>query len=121
MNPHIRNKQALDMDIVLICAKKSDSPPLSHHPQDILERVIKKLDAGMLTSSDNKLFLHFMGELLTTASSVHEKQEISYEWFAQALAHFDEFLLTRKPTNQENVYHAPSQLQLRLLETAIPE
>jgi putative DNA methylase len=116
VNPHIRNKQALDMDIVLICAKKQSSPPLSHSPQDVLNRVIENLDSGISTSSDNKLFLHFMGELLRTASSLHEEEELSYDWFAQALAHFDDFLTTRKRTEQEHEYNIPQPLQLRLLE-----
>lgn len=116
VNPHIRNKQALDMDIVLICAKKHSSPPLSLQPQDVLNRVIEDLHSGISTSSDNKLFLHFMGELLKTASSLQEKRKISYDWFAQALAHFDDFLTTRKQTEQENEYTIPQPLQLRLLE-----
>jgi putative DNA methylase len=116
VNPHIRNKQALDMDIVLICAKQPALPPLSTHPQQILDRVIHELHAGIATSSGNKLFLHFMGELLKTASSVQEHGDIHYEWFAQALTHFDDFLMTRVQTASDHEYQNPQPLQLRLLE-----
>ncbi|MBD3305590.1 DUF1156 domain-containing protein [candidate division KSB3 bacterium] len=116
VNPHIRNKQAMDMDIVLICAKQRPFGPLSPSPQDVLTRVIEHLDSGLATSSDNRLFLHFMGELLKTASALHEKQQKNYEWFTHALAHFDDFLTRRPQTQQDPSYHLPQPIQLRLLE-----
>jgi hypothetical protein len=39
VNPHICNKQALDMDLVLICRKRSQPfQPLAHTPADALQR-----------------------------------------------------------------------------------
>ena len=116
VNPHIRNKQALDMDIVLICSKTCLSQSLSSTPQEVLNRVKEALDVRLAASRDNKLFLHFMGELLRTASSLQERDEVSYQWFSEALAHFDDFLATREHPAQEQEHHAPPALQLRLLE-----
>lgn len=118
VNPHIRNKQALDMDLVLICQKRSSPPEtLSSLPIDILERVTDSLSASKLNHNSNKLFLHFMGEVLRTASSIYDSERIDYNWFANILAHFDDLLLSeskhvRKYLQQE----ITRPRQLRLLE-----
>ncbi|MDM8550410.1 DNA methyltransferase [Desulfobacterales bacterium HSG2] len=91
VSPHIRNKQALDMDLVLVCRKRErGDKPLSLSPTEVLERVTDDLLSE--GASDNRLFLHFMGQLLKTASSVREREGITYNWFADALSHFDNCL-----------------------------
>jgi len=93
VNPHIRNKQSLDMDLVMVCQKRSlPFAPLSKSPIDILERAISSLQVEDLNSSNQKLFLHFMAELMKTASS-NGFTDIDYDWFEDILLHFDEFVI----------------------------
>jgi adenine-specific DNA methylase len=118
VNPHIRNKQALDMDLVLICQKKIISyEAVSLSPTQVLQRAINDLPSEISNNSDNKLFLHFMGELLKTASSAQEEEKINYHWFAEALTHFDDFLTTIDRTEKHECYEIPKPLQLKLLES----
>ena len=115
VNPHIRNKQSLDMDLVLICQKRSiPFDVLSVEPIDILERASLSLSDDSLSSSNNKLFLHFMGELLKTASS--NNGEVTYAWFENVLIHFDDFLTGIKGESIPILYKVPDFGQLRLME-----
>jgi putative DNA methylase len=117
VNPHIRNKQALDMDLVLVCQKLSISrPDLPTAPARILQRTTNRLNGNELGSNDNKLFLYFMGELLKTASSARENEAIHYDWFAEALTHFDDYLDTIDRAEINEQYNI-QPYQLRLLET----
>lgn len=122
VNPHIRNKQALDMDLVLICQKRNvEFEALSITPTDVLERTINDLSSEVSDNSDNKLFLHFMGELLRTASSTLENAKVDYDWFAEALTHFDDFLknIDRVKKKENGRYSETVKFeQLRLLESA---
>lgn len=119
VNPHIRNKQALDMDLVLICQKKKQSLDfLSLSPNDILKKAMATVPSHKSNGSDNKLFLHFMGELLRSASSVSENTKIDYNWFADALTHFDDYLLELNYKNMsDNQYEISKPRQLRLLDS----
>jgi hypothetical protein len=67
--------------------------------------------------SDNKLFLHFMGELLQTASAPQNGNGVNYDWFADALAHFDDFLKTTQRNRKPVEYALKQPRQLRLLES----
>lgn len=117
VNPHIRNKQSLDMDLVLIC-QKSIVPfaPLGLSPEKVLQRAIKDLPSGVPNNSDNKLFLHFMGELLRTTSSIQDGKDATYNWFAEALAHFDVFLTNIDRDEHLTQYETSRPQQLRLLD-----
>lgn len=116
VNPHIRNKQSLDMDLVLICQKRSiPFDPLSKTPMDILERAASSLPDDALNSTNNKLFLYFMGELLITASS-NGHGDLTYEWFENILRHFDDFLTKVRQSVPTVVYRTHSYEQLRLME-----
>ena len=118
VNPHIRNKQSLDMDLVLVCQKRTiPFESLSSQPEQVLQRVINDLPSGISDNSDNKLFLHFVGELLRTASSIQDDKTVSYNWFAEALAHFDVFLTNIERSKDTTQYEASKPRQLRLLET----
>lgn len=120
VNPHIRNKQALDMDLVLVCQKQGVSgDPLNHQPAEVLRRAIQSMP-NISSHSDNKLFLHFMGELLKTASSVHSEGVINYDWFSEALTHFDDFAATIERDKDELQYAVSPMRQLRLLESNDP-
>lgn len=122
VNPHIRNKQALDMDLVLICKKgKLESKALSLIPTDVLARVIDDLSSEVAENSDNKLFLHFMGELLRTASSTSDNEKVDYNWFAEALTHFDDFLKNIDRTEMNGKNDTVKVQQLRLLESSAVE
>ncbi len=117
VNPHIRNKQSLDMDLVLVCQKRTiPFEPPSLQPEEVLQRAINDLSSGVSDSSDNKLFLHFMGELLKATSSIQDDKSVSYNWFAEALAHFDVFL-ANLDRSKDIQYETPKTRQLRLLET----
>lgn len=117
VNPHIRNKQSLDMDLVLVCQKKSLSSicPLLE-PSTILQRTIQALGSDVTDHSDNKLFLHFMGELLKIASSVQVNTSVDYSWFSEALTHFDDFLKTITRIEKSEDQRISEPVQLRLLE-----
>lgn len=117
VNPHIRNKQTLDMDLVLVCEKKAmSSTPLTSLPADILHRAMNELNVPA-DHSDNKLFLHFMGELLRTASASQNGNSVNYDWFANALTHFDDFLKMTQQTRKPVEYTPAQPRQLRLLES----
>ena len=117
VNPHIRNKQALDMDLVLVCQKKSiPDSSFSIEPSAILQRTVHDLDSEVTDNSDNKLFLHFMGELLKAASSVKENNVVNYNWFSEALTHFDDFLKTIDRPKKKEEYNALESGQMRLFE-----
>jgi putative DNA methylase len=90
INPHIRNKQSMDMDLVLVCEKKSRT--IEHSPLT-LDKIIKSKVENLLlkasSRSKNRLFLCFMGELLKGVSRVWDSQKVTYEWFTKALADFN--------------------------------
>jgi len=115
VNPHIRNKQAMDMDLVLICEKKSlPCIPVSIEPSAILKRTLEKLNSDVATHSDNKLFLYYMGELLKTAGASQDRT-VNYHWFSEALGHFDGFLkkiIRIEIKKTENKMTEPFQLLL---------
>jgi putative DNA methylase len=117
VNPHIRNKQALDMDLLIVCQKKEMPVEiLSHLPAEVLQRVKGNMLTEPGTYSDNRLFLHFMGELLKTAGSAHESETLTYNWFSEALTHFDEFLSKIDRTRHKS-YEFPKYHQLKLCES----
>jgi putative DNA methylase len=117
VNPHIRNKQSLDMDLVLICQKKSLPYVFSNlEPSAVLQGTIHELGSDVADHSDNKLFLHFMGELLKTASSAQEKHIVDYHWFSEALTHFDDFLKTIIRVEKHGDQTVSEPVQMRLLE-----
>lgn len=119
VNPHIRNKQALDMDLVLLCQKrKVKSKALSLMPTEVLARVIDNLSSEVSENRDNKLFLHFMGELLRTASSTSDNEKVDYNWFAEALTHFDDFLKNIDRVEKKESYKTIKFEQLRLLDSS---
>jgi adenine-specific DNA methylase len=121
VNPHIRNKQALDMDLVLICQKrKVKVEMLSLILTDILERALKDLSSEISGNSDNKLFLHFMGELLRTAGSAPVDEKVDYDWFAGALTHFDDFVAGIERIQKEDKTEIQFQ-QLGLFESSFAE
>ncbi len=116
VNPHIRNKQSLDMDLVLVCQKRAlPFAPLTTAPLDILQRAADSLPAGNGDATSNKLFLHFMGELLKTASS-NGIEVLTYPWFESILLHFDDFVIKTQSESTSLTYETPTYAQLKLLE-----
>lgn len=111
VNPHIRNKQALDMDLVLICRKQSlPFQPLAHTPTDALQRaqqVVGQYGNGVR----NLLYLHFVGELLRSASCAETGWEPTAEWFEAAIRAFEE-VYARTPAPLQD----PQAEQLTLFE-----
>ena len=116
VNPHIRNKQSMDMDLVLICQKKLiPFDVLSLIPREIMLRALESVGSRNKCINENKLFLHFMGELLKTAGTAVEK--LSYEWFENVLLHFDNFKTEVENSKSQNESEQTNQSQqLRLLE-----
>jgi adenine-specific DNA methylase len=112
VNPHIRNKQAIDMDLVLVCQKRSQShETLSLSPADALERAVRVV-GHYENGSRNLVFLHFVGELLRSASSSTQDARPSYEWFESALDLFD----TLQPTLTTDVEPKSAAMQLALFD-----
>jgi len=90
VNPHIRNKQALDMDLVLICRKRSlPFQPLAHTPADALQRA-QQIVGAYGNGARNLMYLHFVGELLRSASCAESGWKPTAEWFEGALQAFEE-------------------------------
>jgi hypothetical protein len=90
VNPHIRNKQALDMDLVLICRKQSyPFQPIAHTPADALQRA-QQIVGAYGNGARNLMYLHFVGELLRSASCAESGWEPTAEWFEGALQAFEE-------------------------------
>lgn len=114
VNPHIRNKQSLDMDMVLICQKQAQPfTILSNSLEDALKRALNALNEACPPEL-NRLFLHFVGELLRSASCADDILQPSYEWFEQALKYFDALAGKYQHTSlpESGLDHA----QLRLFE-----
>ena len=126
VSPHIRNRQALDMDLVIVCRKKEiHNEPLSLSPTEVLLRVTDDLLSEGAGGSDNRLFLHFMGQLMKTAGSAREKELVTYNWFTEALSHFDSFLANMERIPENKCCKFPRHQQLELCEDqmdkSIPE
>lgn len=93
VNPHVRNKQTLDMDLVLVCQKRSVPSEPPHLPlNEAMRRVMNVLSLEACNGNKNKLFLHFIGGLLKAASAAWDTEKVTYEWFARALTHLDDLL-----------------------------
>ncbi len=117
VNPHIRDKQMLDMDLILVCQKKTlATAARSSAPAEILRRAMNEL-AAPTDHSDNKLFLHFMGALLRTASASQNGNGVNYDWFADALTHFDDFLKQTQQSRKRVEYTPAQPRQWRLMES----
>ncbi len=102
VNPHVRNKQAMDMDLVLVCRKRT---PADHStlrsPAEAMEDAQRDLSPVSSNGSETRLFLHFVGELLKTASLAWEKDKpVRFEWFSEALSHFDRLVVQFKIQHQ---------------------
>lgn len=112
VNPHIRNKQAIDMDLVLVCQKREQPfEVLSASPADALERAMQVV--GFYENGNRTLvYLHFIGELLRSASCACDETQPSYSWFEAALDMFDSLAAA---TSTETVSHPPA-VQLALFE-----
>jgi hypothetical protein len=116
VNPHVRNKQALDMDLVLVCAKRSvPFDPLSLSLDEVVQRTMESLPLEASNGSRNRLFLHFMGELLKAASAGWDTHRVTYEWFNEALTQFDDLMARNVQTDREDrTDKAQTAIQLRL-------
>lgn len=94
VNPHIRNKESLDMDLILICVKSDNSfydTTFLTDPIEILLEIVAKSKLENISANKNRLFLYFMGALLR-ATTTAEEGILDFEWFHGALSHFDEYI-----------------------------
>jgi len=115
VNPHIREKQALDMDLVLICQKRAQPyTALSHAPADCLERAQQVVGHYAHNGNRNLVYLHFVGELLRSASCAGNDWTPSQEWFLSALQMFEELTL------HDGLETPVSPVQLTLFERKEP-
>jgi putative DNA methylase len=111
VNPHIRNKRALDMDLVLICRKQFlPFQPLAHTPADALQRA-QQVVGRYGNGARNLMYLHFVGELLRSASCAESGWEPTPEWFEEAIASFEKLFADAPGPARE----APAE-QLTLFE-----
>lgn len=112
VNPHIRQKRALDMDLVLICHKQARPyTPLSHTPEDCLQRAEQIIGQYAQNGNRQLLYLHFVGELLRSASCSSGDWTPSQEWFLSALQGFDRLSPAPRPETTGNAH------QLALFES----
>ena len=98
---------------MLVCAKRLipvAPPALSLN--EVVQRVMDDLPAEESNGGKNKLFLHFMGELLKAASAAWDTQEVTYEWLAEALTHFGDLVDSSTPAVLADRSGAEAQLQL---------
>ena len=116
VNPHIRNKQALDMDLVIVCQKMlQPHASVPESPADALNRATELVGKHGGYSQRNLVFLHFVGELLRSASCLAEHSEVSYSWFESALKAFD--TLYKERTDPNGACTANTAAQLALFES----
>lgn len=118
VNPHIRNKQAMNMDLVIVCQKRCvPFEQMTPSPKEVLRRAARALPSKITHGSDNRLFLHYMGELLKTASSLSKEERVDYCWFEDALKRYDDFHTSIYQRKNELEFKTNKSLQLRLLES----
>ncbi len=116
VNPHIRNKQALDMDLVIVCQKVlQPHEALPESPVDALSRATEIVGKYGGHSRRNLVFLHYVGEILRSASCLAEHHEVSYSWFERALQAFD--TLYKESGQQNGVETSTDNAQLALFES----
>ena len=84
VNPHVRNKQSLGMDLVIICEKETTTPNSAVFSSDVIcDAVEGKLRAlAILQITEDRLFMYTMGEALKLGS--HCKQLV-YQTFSDVL------------------------------------
>lgn len=115
VNPHIRNKQSIDMDLVLICQKQEiPHEVLSLSLVGALERATAVVKQNS-NASRSEMFLHFVGELLRSASCSAESTPPSEEWFRDSLGFF-EFLVPSTDNRDVSL----RTLQMTLFEKGAP-
>ena len=78
VNPHIRDKETLDMDLVLVCEKKN---PGNTDPTDIFSELIAK--ASEKHNNPNWHYLQFIGLLLTETTRCFDNNSVNFEWFEE--------------------------------------
>jgi adenine-specific DNA methylase len=100
VNPHVRGKQALDSDMIFICAKRAAAvtPELSAGDQDTSHPVMRQL-----------------GQLLMEANAAWESQRLSPEEWERRMAQLGE--LNGKVASAPE-YDLPATTQPRLFEKA---
>ena len=85
VNPHVRNKQSLDMDLVIICQKKPVALDSAVFLRDIIyasvERKLKSLKA-IPRMTEDRLFFYIMGEVLKSGSRC---KKLVYKTFSDVL------------------------------------
>jgi len=85
VNPHVRNKQSLDMDLVIICEKEIITPDNVVFSTDVVcHSVERKLISSEAISqiTEDKLFLYIMGEALKLESHC---KKLVYQTFSDVL------------------------------------
>lgn len=134
VNPHVRNKQALDMDLVLVCAHRSVGEIRPAEQMTALyERVATatrdklNYEATYARLNENKLFLYYMGETLKVLSELPTTSAASYELFSDLLQQYRQLLdetgeLLVPPERSTDTFtrtkQAPAE-QLRLFEATV--
>lgn len=97
-----------------MCQKQSQPyMVLSHAPEDALARAQQVVGQYPHSGNRNLLYLHYVGELLRSASCVGEGWEPSQAWFLSALMMFHNMALSEMPQ------HSSEPLQLALFETQV--
>jgi len=134
VNPHVRNKQALDMDLVLVCTHRSagETKPIEQTRalyEQIAAATREKLsyEATYARLNENKLFLYYMGETLKVLSELPTTIAASYELFSDLLQQYRQLLdeveelLVSLDRSADTFIHRKQALaeQLRLFEATV--
>jgi adenine-specific DNA methylase len=85
VNPHVRDKQSLDMDLVIVCEKETITPDNVVFSTDIICASVEKklmLLKAISQMTEDRLFLYIMGEALKLGSCC---KDLIYKTFSDVL------------------------------------
>lgn len=105
VNPHIREKETLDMDLVIICDKADPKDTKRdgglYNFSDFESRLVKS--ATQDHDNPNWQYLEFMGMLLENATSCFSHAAMDYDWFSGTIEEFNEFVERRGSRLKDDV------------------
>ena len=87
VNPHIRNKETLDMDLVLICEKIQSAEERPDPSMNIFAPLVEM--ASEKHTNPNWHYLQFIGSLLIVTTRCYNNSVVNYQWFEELLNQFN--------------------------------
>jgi len=87
VNPHIRDKETLDMDLVLICEKNHVADKTPDPKKNIFSPLIEM--ASQNHSNPNWHYLQFIGSLLRETTKCYNNSIVNFTWFSNLNQQFN--------------------------------